>query len=63
MKDVYVVGKKCPEMILKWPNTKVVLFISNQSLGYFSQGQLYSSPWFSAGVRECWLLEKYTIPK
>ena len=32
VKDIYVVGKKRPEMIAKVPNAKVVLFISNQSL-------------------------------
>ena len=34
MKDIYVVGKKRPEMIAKVPDAKVVLFISNQSLGH-----------------------------
>ena len=32
VKDIYVAGKKRPEMIAKVPNAKVVLFISNQSL-------------------------------
>ena len=34
VKDIYVVGKKPPEMIAKVPDAKVVLFISNQSLNY-----------------------------
>ena len=35
VKDIYVVGKKRPEMIAKVPNAKVVLFISNQSLSMY----------------------------
>ena len=32
MKDVYVVGKKWPEMVVNWPNAKVVIFVNGQSL-------------------------------
>jgi hypothetical protein len=32
LKDVYAVGKKWPEMVVNWPNTKVVSFFNGQSL-------------------------------
>ena len=32
VKDVYVVGKKWPEMVVNWPNAKVVSFFIGQSL-------------------------------
>ena len=32
VKDVCVVGKKWPEMVVNWPNAKVVSFFIDQSL-------------------------------
>ena len=32
LKDIYNVGKKLPEMVVKWPNSKVVSFESKQSI-------------------------------
>ena len=32
VKDIYVVGKKWPEMVVNWPNAKVVSFLNGQSL-------------------------------
>ena len=41
--------KRWPEMIVKWPNTKVVLFISNQSLHtiniYGTYLEMYNKFW------------------
>jgi hypothetical protein len=41
VKDVYVVGKKWPEMVVNWPNAKVVSFFIGQSLA--KDLQLFSS--------------------
>ena len=32
VKDVYAIGKKRPEMVVNWPNAKVVSFFNGQSL-------------------------------
>ena len=34
VKEICVVGKKWPEMVVKWPNTKVVSFFYEQTLCY-----------------------------
>ena len=45
MKDIYVVGTKWPEMIVKLPNAKIVTFESEQTIEYKFEKKNSNMPW------------------
>ena len=54
---IYIVVEKWPEIVLRWPNLKVVSFLSTRSM--YAKGQLSSKGQFSQKTNEKFL-PKYT---